>query len=115
MKCFENGSAIELDRNQVVTVRDAAGALLRVTRGIVWVTQESDPADTVLRTGDNWVLERDGLTVIQAHDDVTFCLEGATAVRQRQISSKQSLRTRARSLVADYLERSLVRRWIPHV
>ncbi len=115
MRCFRNGSAVELERNQVATTRDAKGALLRVTRGIVWITQESDPADTVLRAGDNWVLERDGLTVILAHVDATFCLEGATVVEQTPITPANSLRTRARALLVDYLERSLARRWVPPV
>ena len=87
---------MELARNHVGTVRDAKGALLRVTRGIVWITQESDPEDTVLRAGDNWVLERDGLTVIQAHVDATFCLEGATIFEQTPISPAKTLRARAR-------------------
>ncbi len=115
MNCFRNRSAVELARNHVGTVRDAKGALLRVTRGIVWITQESDPEDTVLRTGDNWVLERDGLTVIQAHVDATFCLEGATIHEQTPISPAKTLRTRARALFVDYLEKSLARRWLPHV
>ena len=115
MNCFRNGSAVELPRNQVATVRDAKGALVRVTRGIVWITQESDPHDTVLRTGDNWVLERDGLTVIQAHDDATFCLEGATIFEQTPISPAKGLRERARELLVDYLEKSIVRSWVPHV
>ena len=115
MSCFRNGSAVELARNHVGTVRDAKGALLRVTRGIVWITQESDPEDTVLRAGDNWVVERDGLTVIQAHVDATFCLEGATVIEQKPSSAAKGLRTRARTLLVDYLDRSLQRRWVPHV
>lgn len=114
MNCFRNGSAVQLARNQVATTRDAKGALLRVTRGVVWITQERDPQDTVLRAGDNWLLERDGLTVIQAHLDATFCLEGATVFEQTPISPANGLRTRARALLVDYLERSLARRWVPH-
>ncbi|MEJ7671038.1 MAG: DUF2917 domain-containing protein [Casimicrobiaceae bacterium] len=115
MRCFRNGSAVELARNQVATAHDAKGALLRVTRGIVWITQESDPEDIVLRAGDNWVLERDGLTVIQAHVDATFCLEGATIFEQTPISPARTLRKRARALLVDYLEKSITRRWVPHV
>ena len=115
MSCFRNGSAVELARNHVGTVRDAKGALLRITRGIVWITQASDPEDTVLRAGDNWVLERDGLTVIQAHVDATFCLEGATILEQTPVAPAHSLRARARALFVDYLEKSITRRWVPHV
>jgi len=115
MGCFRNGSAVELPRNHVAAVRDAKGALVRVTRGTIWITQESDPDDTVLRIGDNWVLERDGLTVIQAHEDATFCLEGATIVEHTSVSATKSLRKWARSLLVEYLDRSITRRWVPHV
>jgi len=115
MNCFRNGSAVELPRNQVATVRDAKGALVRMTRGIVWITQESDSHDTVLRTGDNWVLERDGLTVIQAQVDATFCLEGATVLEPTPSSPAKGLHQRMRALLVDYLEKSIARRWVPHV
>ena len=52
------------------------GALLRVTRGTLWITQENDPRDLVLRTGDTWVVERNGLTIVEAQADTTVCIGG---------------------------------------
>jgi hypothetical protein len=52
------------------------GATLRVTRGTIWLTQERDRNDVVLRTGDNWVVERDGATVLEAQDDTVVCVIG---------------------------------------
>ncbi len=30
----------------------------------------------MLRTGDNWAVERNGLTVIEAQEDAIFCVTG---------------------------------------
>ena len=76
MACFEHGTIIELAAREVVTLPDVRSATLRVTRGTLWITQEDDPQDVVLRTGDNWAVERNGLTVIEAQEDAIFCVTG---------------------------------------
>jgi hypothetical protein len=76
MACFEYGTIIDLAPRETVTLPDIRGATLRVTRGTVWITQENDPQDVVLRTGDTWTVERDGLTVLEAQSDTSFCILG---------------------------------------
>ena len=76
MACFEHGTIIELAAREVVTLPDMRSATLRVTRGTLWITQEDDPQDVVLRTGDNWAVERNGLTVVEAQEDAIFCVIG---------------------------------------
>jgi hypothetical protein len=66
MACFEIGTRIGLANGEAVSLSDVRGAMLRVRRGTVWLTQEHDRADVVLRAGDNWVVERDGRTVVEA-------------------------------------------------
>ena len=48
------------------------GTALAVTRGTLWVTQENDMHDVVLGPGDVWMVERDGLTIIEAQNDASF-------------------------------------------
>jgi DUF2917 family protein len=79
MACFETGTVVSLAAREVITLPDVRGATLRVTRGTVWLTQEGDRNDVVLRAGDNWAVERDGDTVVEAQDDVTFCVMGREA------------------------------------
>ena len=86
MACFQHGTIVELAARDVVTLPDLRSATLRVTRGTLWITQEDDPQDVVLRAGDNWVVERDGLTVVEAQDDAIFCVVG------RQLESPVTLR-----------------------
>jgi len=76
MACFEYGTTIDLDPRETVTLPDVRGTTLRVAAGTVWITQEGDPQDIVLRTGDTWVVERDGLTVLEAQGTVRFCIMG---------------------------------------
>jgi hypothetical protein len=78
MSCFETGTVINLAPRQVITLADVRGTTLRVTRGTVWLTQERDPRDIMLRPGDSWVVERDGDTVIESQGDTLLC---ASSVR----------------------------------
>jgi len=76
MACFEPGTIVELDGREVVTLPDVRSATLRVTRGTLWITQEGDPQDVVLRAGDSWAVKRNGLTVVEAQDDASFWVIG---------------------------------------
>ena len=76
MACFEHGTIIELDARDVVKLPDVRSATLCVTRGTLWITQEGDPQDVVLRAGDTWVVERDGLTIVEAQGDAIFGVTG---------------------------------------
>ena len=91
MACFEYGTIVELGARETMTLPDARSAMLRVTRGTVWITQESDPQDVVLRAGDTWVVERNGLTVVEAQEDVSLCVVGRrieTLLAQRSQSAR---------------------------
>lgn len=73
MACFKEGTTIELTTRESVSLPDARGTTLRVTRGTVWITQENDTQDIVLRAGDTWVVEKNGLTILEAQESSTFC------------------------------------------
>lgn len=76
MVCFEHGTSIGLSPRETLTLPDVRGATLRVARGTVWITQEDDPQDVVLRTGDTWTVERNGLTILEAQSEVNLCVVG---------------------------------------
>src|SRR5947208_3062578 len=76
MACFETGTLIDLAAREAVTLQDVRGATLRVTRGTLWLTQENDTRDVILRVGDDWVVERDGATVLEAQDETIVCVVG---------------------------------------
>ena len=76
MACFETGTVISLAPREALTLPDIRGATLRVTRGTLWLTEEGGRDDVVLRPGDNWLVESNGDTVVEAQGDVTFCVVG---------------------------------------
>jgi hypothetical protein len=105
MACFQHSTIVELAARDVVTLPDLRSATLRVTRGTLWITQEDDPQDVVLRAGDNWAVERNGLTVVEAQENAIFCITGRrldTPLATRRGSARLSW-TRARDAVAAFL------------
>jgi Protein of unknown function (DUF2917) len=76
MACFENGTIVDLATRESVSLPDVRGTTLRETHGTLWITQENDTQDVVLRTGDTWVVEMDGLTILEAQEATTFCVLG---------------------------------------
>ncbi|HSU44955.1 MAG TPA: DUF2917 domain-containing protein [Casimicrobiaceae bacterium] len=79
MACFDSGTIVSLPAREAVTLPHVGGATLRVTQGVVWLTEENDGHDVVLRPGDNWVVESDGDTVVEAQNDAVFCVVGRKA------------------------------------
>ena len=79
MACFESGTVVSLDSREAVTLPGIRGATLRVTQGTLWLTQEGNPNDVVLRAGDNFVVESDGTTVVEAMSAALLCIVGRQA------------------------------------
>jgi hypothetical protein len=79
MACFESGTIVSLPARAAITLPRVAGTTLRVTQGVVWLTEENDRHDVVLRPGDNWLVESDGDTVVEAQNDAMFCVVGRKA------------------------------------
>lgn len=76
MAMLKQGTIIDLTARESVPLSDLRGATLRVTRGTLWITQQDDTQDIVLRPGDNWTVERNGLTLVEAQQDATFLVLG---------------------------------------
>ena len=76
MACFKNGTIIDLAARESVSLPDMRGTTLRITRGSVWITMENDTQDIVLRAGDSWVVDKNGLTILEAQENTTFCALG---------------------------------------
>jgi hypothetical protein len=60
------GAGLELGRNQSVAILDGAGLELRVASGHVWLTQERDRRDILLRANETFRLDRPGLAILRA-------------------------------------------------
>lgn len=64
---------IELAGGDVVRLTDAQGIAVCVRAGTAWITQDGDPDDTVIGSGETFVIDRSGLTLVTP-------IHGATVV-----------------------------------
>jgi hypothetical protein len=66
MQLLLGQSSVNLDRDQLIAVRDGKGARVTCLAGSLWVTQEDAGEDLVLEAGRSAVIEHPGLTLIMA-------------------------------------------------
>jgi len=113
MACFQPGTLIDLGNHEAVSLDDVRGATLRLLRGKVWLTQHEDPQDIVLRDGDNWVVERNGRTVLEAQEDALVCVVGR---KIKPVAGAWTDSVRAagwRDWIADWVDQE--RSFVPYV
>ena len=82
-----NEANLEVRRQQVLSLRDAAGVSLRCTRGSLWLTQEGGAQDIVLAPGECFTVERDGLTLVCALKDGSVLIASAPTRRLRNVGA----------------------------
>jgi hypothetical protein len=61
-----------LRRDDVVGIRNGRGALVFVESGTAWITQEHDARDVLVRAGESFRLDRDGVALVQGHRAATI-------------------------------------------
>jgi DUF2917 family protein len=76
MACYETRTVVDLANHEAVTLPNVRGATIRVARGILWLTEERQRNDVVLRAGDDFLVEFDGKTVVEARDSARFTIVG---------------------------------------
>jgi hypothetical protein len=72
-----------LRRRDTLVLDDAAGTVIAVDRGCLWVTLERDPRDVVLLPGMRFEIDRDGRTVVAAEEDSRLRLIAPESTAQR--------------------------------
>lgn len=63
-----------LEPGQVVSLDDACGALIEPSGGRLWITEEGESKDFVVRPGETFVVSRAGRTVVQAVESAWITL-----------------------------------------
>lgn len=99
MACFETGTVVNLTAREAITLPNIRGATLRVTRGTLWLTEERARDDVVLRPGDNWLVESNGNTVVEAQGDATFRIVGRAGVLRPATARPGFIRSALASLL----------------
>lgn len=114
MVCDGYDDVVDLQSGELAELRDVRGATLRVTRGTLWVTQDRDVRDVVLRAGDVWTVERDGLTLAEAQGDATFCVLGGTARAVGRRGGVPTYQERLAVWLAALARKRVGRRFVPY-
>jgi len=97
MLCNGYDKVLELSHGDLAELNDARGTTVRVTKGTFWMTQQQDTQDVVLRAGDVWTVERQGLTLLEAQGDALVCIVGAAVQVVRSQSGQATLGSRLRN------------------
>lgn len=63
---------IALPPNVPLRVHHGYGRRIVCVRGAVWITQHRDTRDVILRSGEEHVIDRRGLAIVQALDGVAW-------------------------------------------
>jgi hypothetical protein len=70
---------IQLRAREVLNIRDGQGLAVRCLGGALWITQDGDSDDIVLKAGQCFVLDRPGLALVSAPvNAATVVVEAAT-------------------------------------
>jgi len=73
--------SLALARGAMHRILNGRGWQIYVSEGELWLTQHRDPGDHVLRAGDSFTLDRDGLTIACAMRPAVIVLSAPTPVR----------------------------------
>lgn len=115
MRCRGYDDVMELADGELVELLDVRGTTLRVTQGTLWITQDQDSRDVVLRTGDVWTVERNGLTLAEAQGAATFCLVGGGARRSSVRGRRPTYGERVAAWFESLAQARPGRRYLPYV
>ncbi len=64
-----NDYRITLRPNRLLRLRDGRDVVVGVDTGTVWLTQDGDLRDIILRAGESFRVDRDGTVLLQALDN----------------------------------------------
>ena len=68
---------VEIKAQSVHRIENAKGVRVSCVRGPTWITQEHDPRDLILASGQSVVLDRPGLAVVYAFKDAVITVGAA--------------------------------------
>jgi hypothetical protein len=77
MSAASRSGSTTLPRHVSISLHDRAGDRIECVAGVLWITQDRDPRDIVLRAGESFRLDRNGRTVVFALADARFALHRA--------------------------------------
>lgn len=68
MSKHPHNAVIHLSENGLLELRDAKGTRVQCHRGTLWITQDKDGNDVIVKAGKTFEIERQGLTLVSSRD-----------------------------------------------
>ena len=59
-------SSVRLNTGELLDINDGEGFAVECLEGAVWITQSNDPRDIVLKAGQSFTLDKQGLALVCA-------------------------------------------------
>ena len=114
MACDGYTRVWDLEPGELVQLDGARGTTLRVTRGTLWVTLENDLRDVVLSAGDSFMVDRGGLTIVEAQGETTVCVLARHVTELRRHPAALGLAGRIAAWFAGITAAASGRRSVPY-
>ena len=71
-EAFVNPALVELKAGKFLRLPQRAGSRVTVRSGEVWITEQGNPRDVVLRSGQTFTIARPGLALVEAFSDASL-------------------------------------------
>ncbi|MGH8728753.1 MAG: DUF2917 domain-containing protein [Burkholderiales bacterium] len=91
---------INLSKGRLIRVQDGEGFRIRCYSGSLWITQERDGRDMILRAGNAFIIDRPGLTLVHALANAQVAVEDA----RRPIVVQDPKRARTEDWIVNYAQ-----------
>jgi hypothetical protein len=79
MDLSQIAASIPVHSGQPLRLHKGFGHRIAVLEGNIWVTQDGDPRDVVLRAGEDFVIDRPAATVVSALGGNARIMSGAVS------------------------------------
>jgi len=63
------GDALSLSRDRMLSLRNARDSRVQCLSGLLWVTEDKRVTDLVLKPGESFVIQHQGLVLVMALED----------------------------------------------
>lgn len=85
-------ASARLRRGATLRIRDGEGHRIAVLSGLVWITQEGDPRDVFIASGQTFTIDRPGLILVDAMNDTDLIVfaAGAPVPTDRRVARADS-------------------------
>lgn len=87
MENVPNAAEVFIARGQIVRLQDATGCEIRVQEGCLWITQEREGVDHLVKAGQSFRIDRPELAIVSALRAARVRLIGPLAAPALQLAA----------------------------